>query len=202
MIPSSPSSGHCTEKTNDPRSYSCIASAAEEKTHDEEENGTWLERKHVLIRKIEEIEAKHHEEKLAKVQSKKEAKHRREAAAQHQAKIQTKIEELCSKQAEFQRQIEEIQRKQAEIQRQRECLMDDLKLHGHKEQTNCEREQQIGRQYELNLEQIQSQADNLRRKLEHHDKQHRMIMQIEEKSAQEVFFFKFPSLCIFLSHIL
>lgn len=183
MTPSSfPSSGR--EKTNDPHSCSSsstTSAASEEKKRFEEEKGTWSERKQHLIRKIEEIEAKHHDEKAAEVQAKEEAKHRREAAAQYQTKIQTQTEELCSRQAEFQRQIEEIQR-------QRECLMDKLKLHGHKEQSNREREQQAGRRHKLNLQQIQSQADELRRTLEDHDKQRPVCIPGVEKSAQQVLF--------------
>jgi len=201
LTPSSTSSRHCREKANDPRPCSSSTSSAEdEKKCPEEENDTWSERKQNLIRKIEKVQAKHHDEKLAEVQDKKDANHRRETAVQHQAKIHRQIEEIRSKQAEFRRQIEEIERQQVQVQRQRDCLLGELKLHNHSEQSNREREQRADRQHNLNLEQIQSQADELKRKLKDYDKERPMGIQREEKSAQQVYF-NLYLLCCFLSHI-
>ena len=91
---------------------------------------------------------------------------------------------MRSRQAEFDK---EMQRRRAEIQKQHDCLIDELKMHNDKEQSNREREQQADGQHKLNLEQIQTQADKLKRKLEDHDKQRPVDIQREAKSAQQVF---------------
>lgn len=190
-----PSSSHCHETANDPRSCSSSTrSAAEESTN--EKNGTCLEQKQPLLLEIEEIESteeicSRHMEFVE--QTKELRKRRTEIRRQYkeiqrqQVQIQRQQEEIHRYQAEIQRQQAEIERQQAENQKQRDCWMDELKIRDHKERSNREREKQADRQYKFNLEQIQFQADKLRCKLQDHDKQRPVDVQEEVKSAQQVF---------------
>ena len=147
-----------------------------------------------MIHKIEGIEAKRRREAAAQDQTKEEAKRRQDAATQDQAIVQTQIEKIQRQEAVLHRQIEEIQSCQAEIESLRAGLMDDLKLQNQKQQTNREQEQQADLRHQLNLKQLQAQADKLRCELEDHNKQRPVgllagaISEGEEKSAHQVFF--------------